>query len=104
MTQMTVESKRVSEIVIEAIANQADVDPLDLGVPLGTVIDPDALDALFTSPFDDALRDGRVEFTYCDYQVTVNHHSETGITVDVTPIDSSLSTESIDSSSERTQV
>jgi hypothetical protein len=60
-------SKPPSQAVVEAVASAEGLDPLELPVPLYDAIDPDALDALFQD--DDT--DGRVEFSYYGYDVTV---------------------------------
>ena len=78
------ETRPTSEIVIEAIADQADVDPLDFDVPLGEVVDPDALDALFDPQFGEPRREGRVEFVYQKYHVAVVSDA-TGVSVEVEP-------------------
>lgn len=59
-----------SEQVVETIAGRAGVSPTELS-PLYEVIDPDALDALFTNG---ATRDGNhvtIEFAYQDIAVCV---------------------------------
>lgn len=61
-------SEPLSQVVVEAVASAEGVDPLDLEVPLYDAVDPDALDALFRSG---ATVDGRVEFEYHGYEVTV---------------------------------
>ena len=53
--------------VIQAVADAHNLDPLDLSRPLGEVIDTDALDALLQDPGFN----GKIEFTYMGYQVTV---------------------------------
>jgi hypothetical protein len=84
--ETTTEARQPSELVIEAIAAHADVDPLEFDVPLGEVIDPDALDALFAPQFETERRSGRVAFTYGEYEVTVVSGSE-GVSVDVSAVD-----------------
>lgn len=78
------ETRPTSETVIEAIADQADVDPLEFDVPLGEVVDPDALDALFDPQFGEPRREGRVEFVYGEYRVAVVSDA-TGVAVEVEP-------------------
>jgi hypothetical protein len=80
------EARPPSELVIEAIAAHAGVDPLDFDVPLGEVIDPDALDALFAPQFEEERRSGRVSFTYGSYEVTVVSEAA-GVSVDVSTIE-----------------
>lgn len=80
------ETRPTSEMVIDAIADQADVDPLEFDVPLGDVVDPDALDALFDSQFGEPRRRGSVEFVYQAYRVTVVS-DPAGVSVDVEPLE-----------------
>ena len=82
------EGQPTSELVVEAIADQADVDPLDFDVPLGDVVDPDALDSLFDSQFGHERKPGRVEFTYQDFLVTVLSEPA-GVAVEVSPVEES---------------
>ncbi|WP_266077988.1 HalOD1 output domain-containing protein [Haladaptatus caseinilyticus] len=49
-------------------STDADGDSLE---PLYHAIDPDALNALFTSSENDTDSSGSVTFTYCGYEVTV---------------------------------
>lgn len=63
-------SESPSNLVVESIAREEDVDPLNLEVPLYEAIDPDALDALFQS--DDDAFSGRITFEYYGYEVTVS--------------------------------
>nr|WP_279387666.1 HalOD1 output domain-containing protein [Natrarchaeobius chitinivorans] len=53
--------------VVELIAEKEKVDPVELQPPLHSVVDTEALDRMIES----MSGDGRVEFQYCDYQVTV---------------------------------
>jgi hypothetical protein len=62
--------------VVDAVANEADTDPTEL-TPLGTVIDPDALDSLVADAED---RDVSVDFEYEGYRVTVGN--DRGVTVE----------------------
>lgn len=61
--------------VIDAIAAEAGVDPLDLEIPLFEAINPEALDRLFRNDVDCT-----VTFDYADYGVTVS--SDGTVTVD----------------------
>ena len=61
----------VATSVVETVAAEEGVDPVDLDVPLYAVIDPDALDRLFRSAPAGTGIDGRVTFTYVGYDVTV---------------------------------
>lgn len=65
-----------SQSVVRAVAQREDVDPVELSPPeyepLHDVVDPTALDALFAPrPEGTPRRGGRVEFTFCGYDVTV---------------------------------
>ena len=58
--------------VVEAIAERAGVEPLDLDLPLYDAIDPTALEDLF--PVDEEGRpatEGHVTFSYGEYTVRV---------------------------------
>jgi hypothetical protein len=62
-----------SELVIEAVAEREGVSPTELSRPLNEVVDPEALDALFEpQPNGRPRSDGRVEFEYYGYTVTVD--------------------------------
>ena len=60
--------------VIDAIAAQADVDPVDLDTPLYEVIDLDALDALTTGAPESATVE--ITFQYEGYDVHVTGDRE----------------------------
>lgn len=68
---------RVSDRVLEAVADARGTDPLELDRPLYDVVDPDALDALFAA--DDGTDTLRVEFTYGGYRVTVRGDGQIGV-------------------------
>lgn len=76
------EQQTVTEAVVDAVAAAAGVSPLQLE-PIATVIDPDALNAVFRSG-----RSGvRVEFEYSGYVVSVTDGPD-GTDVSVTQDDS----------------
>lgn len=52
--------------IVRAVARARDVDPTALTPPLGTVVDPDALEAVAGADADVA-----VQFTYAGCRVTV---------------------------------
>lgn len=64
--------------VVEAVADELDVDTTDLEIPLTEVIDPDALDALF----EGQGRSGVVRFSYYGYQVVVQEDGHVILTDD----------------------
>ena len=60
-----------TQAVVSAVATERGVDPIDLE-PLYTVLDPDALDALFQRDGSGATQgSARVEFTYAGCEVCV---------------------------------
>lgn len=66
------DDKTTSERVIDAVAEQEGVDPLDLEVPLFEAIDPDILETFDrTTDEDRAASSLRVGFTYYGYDVLV---------------------------------
>lgn len=65
---------RPSVAVVEAIAREAGVSPLDLP-PLYDVIDPDSLDRLL--PLDGA---GEMSFHYYGYEVTLSSADDVRVT------------------------
>lgn len=70
------EAERVSTRIAREVAAREGVDPTSLTPRLGEVVDPDAIDALFTT----GGVDGRLEFSYCGYRVAVR--SEGGVSVE----------------------
>lgn len=62
----------LSAVVVEAVAEAADVDPAELGTPLYEQIDPDALDNLFSDRHNGMPRgSGHIVFELLDFEVTV---------------------------------
>lgn len=68
------ESAPPSVALVDAMAAVTDTDPTALD-PLYESVDPDALDDLFGRAGTDAF-DGRVTFTYCDREVTIDGSGE----------------------------
>lgn len=64
------ESESLSTLIVEAIADYANADPLALDVPLYEVIETDALDAMFRCGADSGLE---VSFRYQGIPVSVTH-------------------------------
>lgn len=58
---------RASAAVLEAVAAEEGCKPTDLDVPLYERVDPEALDALVSSPIE-----GHISFVYHGYKLTVN--------------------------------
>ena len=59
--------------VVEVVAEREGVDPTELRPRLNDVVDPDALDALFSDRDDErGAPTGHVAFRYCGYDVTVS--------------------------------
>lgn len=58
--------------IVGEVADREGVDPLDLE-PIHEVVDPDALEALFSDSIDGTAReDVAVEFDYCGHRVRVD--------------------------------
>lgn len=63
---------RISTLVVEVVAEMADLDPIEMDEPLYEIIDPDSLDELFRARIDGVRRTGgRIEFEVQDLAVTV---------------------------------
>lgn len=72
--EYTDETNPPSVVVVEAIGTITEQDTRDLD-PLGGVVDPNALDALFQPTVDGDYRsDGEVSFTYHGYEVAVRSY------------------------------
>lgn len=83
------EGESLSEGVVEAVAAGAGVRPVpEVGLepegalePLYTVVDPDALDALFCQPGDRADQSsGKITFQYHGYEVVVGSDGRIALT------------------------
>lgn len=63
----------LSGAVVEAVADREGVDPANVHPPLYSVIDTDALDAIFASTHGNSRHTiGEITFQYCGYSVTVD--------------------------------
>lgn len=72
----------VSARVIDALADAAGTDPMDVPPLYGTV-DPDALDRLVASLGDTAgTSPATIEFTHADHRVTITLDGNVTITLD----------------------
>jgi len=71
---MTGSSRELSEIVVQAVAEQQGVEGPDLKEPLYDAIDPDALDSLFRDT------QGEVTFQYQNLVLTVGSNYEVFVT------------------------
>ena len=65
--------------VVEKVAAREGTDPAELHPPLHTVVDTEALDALFRSTPSTARATGSVEFEYHGYAVRVESSGEVQI-------------------------
>ena len=75
------EVSSISFQVITAVADREGIDPVELEPPeydaLYDVVNPEALDSLFASRENGTDRaSGRVEFTFCGYDVVVTGDGE----------------------------
>ncbi|QZX99714.1 HalOD1 output domain-containing protein [Halobaculum rubrum] len=79
----TGEGRQPSRLVIESVAEATATDPIRLP-PLHDVVDPEALDRLFTREIGSGTRatDGHVTFRYHGCDVTI--HASGGTTVEPT--------------------
>jgi hypothetical protein len=75
-----VQNDRPTDAVVQAVATVEGVEPVDLDVPLFSVVDPDALDRLFESPSDDLA----VTFRYHGHDIELA--SDLTVAVDGTEI------------------
>ncbi|MFC7213042.1 HalOD1 output domain-containing protein [Saliphagus sp. GCM10025334] len=76
MTQsLASESNEILEQILDGVTALEDTDPLELP-PLYDVVDPDALEAIFSTTVSGATRVGRVEFPYAGHTVTVEFEEE----------------------------
>lgn len=77
----TVETaEKPSELIVDLIADLEGVDPVELSSPLYSVIDPDALDALFQSSNGNSTETpGYVQFEYYGYEIRVQSDNEVAI-------------------------
>lgn len=80
VTYTAAQDENPSEAVIAALRKASDRSPSldadrpgdDMLEPLYNTIDPDALDALFSSRTGTSTRSGTVTFTHAGYEVTVS--------------------------------
>lgn len=75
LSEETFGTESVSQRVIEAVADETGKEPTEVG-PLYHVIDPDALDRLFTPTRGSVRREGRVAFTFGGCDVVVRENGE----------------------------
>lgn len=68
----TASDRDLSETVIDAIADVADIDPTETRIPLSDSVDPDALDAIFAEKIDGTTReDAHLSFSVCGLRTVV---------------------------------
>lgn len=66
----------LSTTVVEAVAARRGVEPAELSERLFEVVDPEALDSLFS---DRDGVDGTITFTYCGYEVTATARGDVSV-------------------------
>lgn len=70
-------TESLSGKVLDTVAACKNTEPIELEPPLYEVIDPDALDNLFTPKRDGRVRmGGEVRFTYCGHEIRVTSNGE----------------------------
>lgn len=78
--QLSVSKKAsVTLKIVEKIAEREKTDPAELNPPLHTVINTEALEALYQSTPNTDRTAGTVEFEYMGYQVKVNSSGDVQI-------------------------
>lgn len=66
------ETDAICRVIVEAVADAKNVDPLAIERPLYDIVDPDALARLFVGTTGGPLRQaGRIRFPFEDCEVTV---------------------------------
>jgi len=78
-TGKTFEEQSTSQRVISAVAEETGKEPTEVG-PLYHVIDPDALDRLFSATRGSGRNQGHVEFTFAGCDVVVHGDGEVEVT------------------------
>ena len=73
------EGVAVSLKVVEKVASREGTDPVELQPPLHTVIDSEALDALFRSTRSRSRTKGTIEFQYQGYTIRIDSSGEVEI-------------------------
>ena len=74
------DDQTATEAVLEAVADQVDIDVLDLAIPLYDAIDPDALESFYEAARDSFQTSTiSVSFTYYGCDVTVTGAGEVTI-------------------------
>lgn len=67
--------------VVERVAEKEGVDATDLTQPLDQVVNPDAINALFSTRGDGTARScGTIQFTYLGYEIVID--SEHNISIE----------------------
>jgi hypothetical protein len=92
----TFEERSTSQRVITAVAEKTGKDPTEVG-PLYHVIDPDALDRLFSATPGNGRNQGHVEFAFAGCEVVVSGDGEVEV------IERDLTSEITDESSAETR-
>lgn len=68
--------------VVEAVAREEGVSPVELSPPLYSVVDSEALDALVQAGADSNTEQLEISFTYLDYTVQVRNGPTVSISVE----------------------
>lgn len=75
--QTTGAAESVTVRIVEGVAEREGVEPVALTPPLHDVVDPEALESLFSDPISGVQREGiQVTFSYCGYTVSVAGRGE----------------------------
>ncbi|UTF55623.1 HalOD1 output domain-containing protein [Natronosalvus rutilus] len=76
MTQsLASKSHEIREQIVDGVAALEGTDPLELP-PLYDVVEPDALESIFSPTISGTARVGRIEFPYAGHTITVEVEDE----------------------------
>jgi hypothetical protein len=71
VSQLIADDRTPTEVVIQVVADELDVDSVDVSPPLLTVVDGDALDEVFAS-----AENASVEFEWAECRVYLTQQSD----------------------------
>lgn len=74
--EMPESAEPISLSIVEAVADAEGVDPAELDPPLATVVDPTAIDRLFSRSRADSSGVERLSLTYRGYRVAIESDGE----------------------------
>ena len=82
MTEALTEAgSEIHEQIVVGVATLENADPKTLP-PLFDAVDPDALEAIFADPENEAVRIGTVEFPYAGHTISIEFDDEPVVRID----------------------